>query len=157
MEDAECLLADQGAGWGSDKHYTLRQVASKNVRKFNTTATDYLLSLNPQSEEQPLLEQLVNIFDSLVQEMTSGMPDNDLVRFVLQSNEQVSLQNAMQVHLVHVGIPQGGAASRERKHYGFKLSKFLDSKQSVLRIKKQRFSMSRSRHSNGHCTKRERS
>ena len=53
------------------------------------------------------------------------------VQRVLQSNEQVSLQDGMQVH---VGMPQGGVASRKRKHYGFKLSKFLDSKKSVLRI-----------------------
>ena len=57
------------------------------------------------------------------------------VQRVLQSNEQVSLQEGMQVHLVHVGMPQGGVASRKRKRYGFKLSKFLDSKHSVLRIK----------------------
>ena len=57
------------------------------------------------------------------------------VQRVIQSNEQVSLQDGMQVHLVHVGMPQGGVASRRRKHYGFKLSKLLDSKRSVLRIK----------------------
>ena len=56
------------------------------------------------------------------------------VQRVLQSNEQVSLQSGMQVHVVHVGMPQGGVASRKRKHYGFKLAKFLDNKKSVLRI-----------------------
>ena len=90
MEDAECLLAEEQVGggqklWSSNNHYTLRQIASRNVRKFNTTATDYLLSLHAQSEEQPLLDQLGNIFDSLVDEMMAGMADNDLVRFVLQS------------------------------------------------------------------------
>ena len=85
------MSAGWGAGWGGQKlwssnnHYTLRQIASGNVRKCNTTAADYLLSLNAQSEEQPLLDQLGNIFDSLVDEMTTGMADNDLVRFVLQS------------------------------------------------------------------------
>ena len=77
-----------GAGqklWTSDHHYTLREVASRNVREFNTTATDYLLSLNPQYEEEPLLDQLGDIFEPLVHEMTSGMADIDLVRFVLQS------------------------------------------------------------------------
>ena len=57
------------------------------------------------------------------------------VQRVLQSNEQVSLQDGVQVHVVHVGMPQGGVASRKRKHYGFKLSKFLGSKRSVPRIK----------------------
>ena len=170
-----------GAGqklWTSDQHYTLREVASKNVQKFNTTTTDYLLSLNPQSEEEPLLDQLGNIFYSLVHEIISGMADIDLVRFVLQShslqypislpfmprhelnaerilgevqhvlqsNEQVNLQDGMQVHVVHVGMPQGGVALRKRKHYGFKLSKFLDNKQCVLRIK-NRFSVPRPRYS----------
>ena len=95
--------------------------------------------------------------------MTAGIADNDLARFVLQSrslhypiflpfmprhelnaerimgevqrvlqsNEEVDLQGANQVH---VGMRQGGVASRKRKHYGFKLAKFLDSKKSVLRI-----------------------
>ena len=103
----------------------------------------------------------------MVNEMTLGMADNDLVRFVLQSksldyhislpfmprhelnaerimgevqrvlqsNENVNLQDGMQVHLIHVGMPQGGVASRKRKHYGFKLSKFLDTKKSVIRIR----------------------
>ena len=30
------------------------------------------------------------------------------VQRVLQSNEQVSLEDSMQVHVVHVGMPQGG-------------------------------------------------
>ena len=165
-------MADEQVGAGnnlstSDQHYTLREVATRCVRKFNTTGTDYHLSLNPQPGGLPLMDQLGNIFDSLVEEMMTGMADNDLVRFVLQSrlleypislpfmprhelnaerimgevqrilqsNEQVNLHDGMQVHVVHVGMPQGRVASRKRKHYGFKLSKFLDSKQCVLRIK----------------------
>jgi len=113
------------------------------------------------------MDQIGEIFDSMVDEMTTGMADNDLVRFVLQSksleypislpfmprhelnaerimgevhrvlqsNENVNLQDGMQVHLVHVGMPQGGVASRKRKHYEFKLSKFLDTKKSVIRIR----------------------
>ena len=171
-----CWLRKVGGAqrlWSSDNHYTLREIASRNIRKFNTTATDYLHSLNPQSEEQPLLDQLGNIFDSLVDER---MADNDLVRFVLQSrsldypislpfmprhelnaerimgevgvlqsNEEVSLQDGMQTHVVHVGMPQGGVASRKRKPYGFKLSKFLDS--ICPSHTKQRLSMSRPRYS----------
>ena len=152
-----------GAGgyvWKSDKHYTLREMTRRKVLKFNTTGIDYHLTLNLHSNGVPLLDQLGETFDSMVNEMTSGMADNDLVRFVLQSksldypislpfmhrhelnaerimgevqrvlqsNENVSLQDGMQVHLVHVGMPQGGFASRKRKHYGFKLSKFLDTK-----------------------------
>ena len=32
-------------------------------------------------------------------------------------------------------MPQGGVASRKRKHYGFQLSKFLDTKKCVIRIR----------------------
>ena len=146
--------------WKSEKHYTLREMAKRKVLKFNTTGIDYHLSLKPQSNGLSLMDQLGKIFDSMGDEMTTGMADNDLVRFVLQSksldypisllfmplhelntdrimaevqrvlqsNENVSLQDGMQVHLVHVGMPRDGVAS----HYGFKLSKFLDTKKSVI-------------------------
>ena len=38
----------------------------------------------------------------------------------LTIDEQVSLQDGMQAHVVHVGMPQGGVASRKKKYYGFK-------------------------------------
>lgn len=130
--------------WSADNHYTLRQVASRNVCKFNTTATDYLLSLSAQSKEQPLLDHLGHISDSLEDKMAMVMADNDLILFVLQSrsldyrislpfmprhelnadrimseaqhvlqsNEQVSLQDGMQAH---VGMPQGGILCIRRK------------------------------------------
>ena len=159
-----------GAGsnvWKSDKHYTLRETVQRRVKKLNTTATDYSLSLNPQPSGQSLMDQLGEILDSIIDDMTTGMADNDLVRFVmqskslgypislpfmprhelnaerimgekqrvLQSNENVKLEDGIQVHLVHVGMPQAGAAVRKRKHYGFKLSKFLDTKQCVIRMR----------------------
>ena len=146
-----------GAGqnlWKAEQHYTLREVAKRSVRKFNTTALDYHLSLNPSTTDAPLADQLADIFNSLVDNMTTGIDNNDLVRFVLQSNsldypislpfmprhelnsdrimgevqrvlqshESVDLENAMHVHLVHVAMPQGGAAVRKRKHYGFNVS-----------------------------------
>ena len=149
-----------GNVWKSEKHYTLREMAKRKVLKFNTTGIDYHLSLKPQSNGFSLMDQIGEIFDSMVDKMTTGMADNDLVRFVLQSksldypiplpfmlrhelnadrimgevqrvlqsNENVSLQDGMQVHLVHVGMPRGGVASRKRKPYGFKLSKFLNTK-----------------------------
>ena len=127
------VLNQFGAGssvWKSDKHYTLREIAQRQVRKFNTTATDYNLSLNPQPGGQSLMDQLGEIFDSIIDDMTTGMADNDLVRFViltksldqpislrfmprhelnadrimgevlrvLQSNENVSLEDGIKVH-----------------------------------------------------------
>ncbi len=55
------------------------------MRKLNIYGTEYFLSLNPQPEVLSLMDELGNIFDSLVKEMASKMADNDLVRFALQS------------------------------------------------------------------------
>ena len=111
--------------------------------------------------------QLGEIFDSMVDEMNTGMKDNDLVRFVLrsrsleypislpfmlrhelnaewikgrvqrvlQSNERVNLKDGMQVYLVHVGMLQGGVATRKRKQCGFNLSKYLDSRHCIIPIR----------------------
>ena len=76
------VLNQSGAGsnvWKSDKHYTPREIAQRQVRKFKTTATDYSLSLNLQPGGQPLMDQLEEIFDSIIDDMTTGMADNDLV------------------------------------------------------------------------------
>ena len=131
-----------------------------------TTGINYHLTLKLKSNGVPLIDQLGEIFDSMVNNMTTGMADNDLVRFVLQSksleypislpfmshhelnaerimgevqrvlqsNKNVNLQARMQVHLVHIGMPMGGVASCKRKHYGFKFSRFLDTKKSIIRI-----------------------
>lgn len=56
------------------------------------------------------------------------------VHHVLQSHKNVDLEAGMNVHLMHVGMPQGGAATR-KKHYGLKLSKFFDNKQCIIRMK----------------------
>ena len=164
---AEEQVGAGGNVWKSAKHYTLREINTRKVMKFNTSATDYHLSLEPQKGGAPLLDQLGEIFDSMVDEMSTGMKDSDLVRFVLQSrsleypislpfmprhelnaerimgevqrvlqsNEKVKLTDGMHVHLVHVGMPQGGVATRKRKHYGFNLSKYLDSKHCIIRIR----------------------
>lgn len=145
-------LEQVGAGKNirtSDKHYTLREINKRKVMKFKTSATDYHLSLEPQMGGAPFMDQLGEVFDSMVDEMIKGMQDNDLVRFVLQSrsleypislpfmprhelnaerimgevqrvlqsNENVNLEDGMYVHLVHVGMLHGGIAVRKRKHY----------------------------------------
>ena len=47
------------------------------------------------------------------------------VQRVLESNENVTLEDDMNVHLVDVAMPRGGVAPRKRKHNGFKLGKCL--------------------------------
>ena len=83
-----------GAGgnvWKSNKHYTLRETTRRKVLKFNTTGIDYHVTLNPQSNGVPLMDQLGEIFDSMVNEMTIGMADNDLVNN--NNNNKLYYQN----------------------------------------------------------------
>ena len=78
LEDEDCLMAFSqfGAGsniWKSDKHYTLWEMTTRKVLKFNPTDIDYYLSLKPQSNGVPHIDQLCEIFHSMVYEMTTGM------------------------------------------------------------------------------------
>ena len=41
------------------------------------------------------------------------------VQCVLQSNENVSFEDDMNVYLVHVSMPQGGAATRKKETLWF--------------------------------------
>ena len=77
-----------GAGsnvWKSHKYYTLREMTRRKVLKFNTTGTDYQLTLKPPSNGVPVIDQLGDIFYSMFNAMITAMADNDLVHFVLQS------------------------------------------------------------------------
>ena len=163
LEDENCLMAFNqfGAGsniWKSDKHQTHPEMTTRKVLKFNSADIDYYLSLKPQSNGVPHMDQLCEIFHSMVCEMTTGMaqwprplwsdislpftpyPELNAARImgdvhrVLQSNENVNLQDRIHIHLVHVDMPRGGVVPRKRKYYVFKLSKFLDTKKCVLRI-----------------------
>ena len=65
-----------GAGsnvWKSDKRYTLREMTTRKVLKFNSTDIDCHPTLKPQSNGVPHMDQLCEIFDSMVNEMTTGM------------------------------------------------------------------------------------
>ena len=78
LENEDCLMAFNqfGAGsniWKSDKRYTLRGMSTRKVLKFNPTDNDYPLSLKPQSNGVPHMDQLCEIFHSMVYEMTTGM------------------------------------------------------------------------------------
>ena len=52
---------------------TLREMTTLKLLKFNPTVIDYHLSLKPQSNRVPHMDQLCEIFDSVVYEMTNGM------------------------------------------------------------------------------------
>lgn len=82
-------LEHTGAGQNiftrSEQHYTILEIATGKVKKFKSTGTDYLLTINPLSDGSSLMDQLAQIFDYMVGEMTENLSDNDLVCFVLQS------------------------------------------------------------------------
>ena len=74
LEDEDCLMAFNqfGAGsniWKSDKHQTLPEMTTRKVLKFNSTDIDYYLSLKPQSNGVPHMDQLCEIFHSMVYEI----------------------------------------------------------------------------------------
>ena len=78
LEDEDCLMAFNqfGAGsniWKSDKHQTHPEMTTRKVLKFNSTDIDYYLSLKPQSNRVPHMDQLCEIYDYIFYEMTTGM------------------------------------------------------------------------------------
>ena len=89
-DEEDLIIAEEQTGggqrlWQAEQFYNLREIVQRHIRKFSTIGTDYLLTLQPQPGGPPLSDQLGEIFDSMVQDMTHGMAQQDLVRFVLQS------------------------------------------------------------------------
>ena len=52
---------------------TLREMTTIKMLKFNPTDIDYHLSLKPQSNRVPHMDQLCEIYDYIFYEMTTGM------------------------------------------------------------------------------------
>ena len=148
-----------GAGlntWRAIEHYTLKEIATCQNKTFKTKTTDYILTLHPQPKTVPLIERLGAIFIAIVQDITRDMADTDIVHFVLQScslNYPISLpympyheltserimtevQRVMQLNeMVYFAMPKVGVSVHKHKHDGFKLSIFLNAKQSTIQIK----------------------
>ena len=70
----------------------------------------------------------------LLRDLTAEMIMKEVQR-VLNSNEQVDINDGIFVHVVHVAMPAGGESTRKRKHYGFQMEKFLNYKGSIIPIK----------------------
>lgn len=69
----------------TEHQYTLRETGTRKVKKKSTQQALTVSSLNPQSDGSSFMDQLGQLFHSMVGEMTKNMSDNDLVCFVLQS------------------------------------------------------------------------
>jgi hypothetical protein len=96
--------------------------------------------------------QLHEIFESLLNNVIKDMPENDQVRFVLQtpqltterilaqiervvqSNHEFRLNDSVNVNVVHVEMPQGGTGTKRSE---ISLEKHLVNKRSIIRIQNE--------------------
>ena len=72
----------------SDNVFTVQSVKQVNVKKFKTTGMDYHIQFTnafANVELSEYHERLHELFESLLNEVTQGVPPNDQVRFVLHS------------------------------------------------------------------------
>ena len=82
----------------SDNIFTVQSVKQVNVKKFKTTGMDYRILFTNAFENVELSEyheRLHEIFQSLLNEVTHGVPPHDQVRFVLHS---LQLENPISFH-----------------------------------------------------------
>ena len=83
-------MVDQvGGRLDLENAYQLTQTNRREVPKFKTTATDYLLKVNQFdiSGLQNVLDALEKIFGRVLSDMTKGMGTDDQLRFVMQSQQ----------------------------------------------------------------------
>jgi hypothetical protein len=74
----------------SDNVFTVQSVKQVNVKKFKTTGMDYHIQFTnafANVELSEYHERLHEIFQSLLNEVTQGVPPHDQVRFVLHSTQ----------------------------------------------------------------------
>ncbi len=72
-----------------ERFYTINEVPQVKSKKFRTTAMDYSVSFKGL-EDLDVVQQSLNvriIFDQLLNDITGGMSENDLIRFVLRTEQ----------------------------------------------------------------------
>ncbi len=80
----------QDNGAGASNVFTVQSVKQVNVKKFKTTGTNYHVQFTNAFANVELSEyhdRLHEIFQSLLDEVTHGVPPHDQVRFVLHSSQ----------------------------------------------------------------------
>ena len=78
-----------GGSLDLENAYQLTQTNRREVPRFKTTATDYLLKVNQFdiSGLRNVLDALEKIFGRVLSDMTKGMGTDDQIRFVMQSQQ----------------------------------------------------------------------
>ncbi len=149
-----------------ESFYTISGVRQVKSKKFRTTAMNYSVKFN-DLEDLDLVQESLNvriIFDQLLGDVTSGMEESDLVRFVLrteQLDKPISLpfmsvsrltpervfsqiERVVQSHqefrldesvIVDIVHVEMPQGSGKRKRDNIDLESYLESKRSVVRIR----------------------
>ncbi len=149
-----------------ERFYTINKVRQVKSKKFRTTAMNYSVSFNGLEDMDPVQES-VNvriIFDQLLNDVTGGMEESDMVRFVLrteQLDKPISLpfmpvsrltperafsqiERVVQSHqefrldesvIVDIVHVEMPQGSGKRKRDNIDLESYLESKRSVVRIR----------------------
>ncbi len=150
----------------SNSFYTINQVRQVKAKKFHTTAVDYSVCFNDLQDLDLIreYERTQQIFEQLLSDVTQGMQESDLVRFVLRTEQldrPISLpfmplsrltpervfsqiervvQSKQDFHLnesVIVNIVHVGIpnGSGKRKRDNIDLESYLRNKRSIISIK----------------------
>ncbi len=149
-----------------ERFYTINGVRQVKSKKFRTTAMDYSVSFKGL-EDLDVVQQSLNvriIFDQLLNDITGGMSENDLIRFVLrteQLDKPISLpfmsvskltperlysqiERVVQSHqefrlnesvIVDIVHVEMPEGRGKRKRDTIDLESYLESKRSVIRIR----------------------
>ncbi len=149
-----------------ERFYTVNEVRQVKLKKFRTTAMDYSVSFKGL-EDLDVVQQSLNvriIFDQLLNDITGGMSENDLIRFVLrteQLDKPISLpfmpvsrltperlysqiERVVQSHqefrldesvIVDIVHVEMPEGKGKRKRDNIDLESYLESKRSVVRIR----------------------
>ena len=149
-----------------ERFYTINKVRQVKSKKFRTTAMDYSVSFNGL-EDLDVVQESLNvriIFDQLLSDVTGGMSENDLIRFVLrteQLDKPISLpfmpvsrltpervfsqiERVVQSHqefrldesvIVDIVHVEMPQGKGKRKRDNIDLESYLESKRSVVRIR----------------------
>ena len=171
-KDADSWIRDvdesqYGGGSEDDESfYTISEVRQVKSKKFRTTAVDYSVSFNDLKDLDLIQEykRTQKIFQRLLGDVTSGMNESDLVRFVLRSEQldnPISLpfmpvsrltpervfsqiERVVQSHkdfrldesvIVDIVHLEMPQGSGKRKRDTIDLESYLESKRSVVRIR----------------------
>ena len=150
----------------AERFYTINEVRQVKSKKFRTTAMDYSVSFKGL-EDLDVVQESLNvriIFDQLLSDITGGMSENDLIRFVLrteQLDKPISLpfmpvsrltperlysqiERVVQSHqefrldqsvIVDIVHVEMPQGKGKRKRDNIDLESYLESKRSVVRIR----------------------